>query len=104
MLPKLKNTSTTFFLLKYHMIPIFKWRKVRQPLAFMADEVGDIMYYHQAMNQPNAWEFARVLVKEVNGHVDNRGSWYQAVKFQREWNMFHPCELCAEKEIWSPIR
>ena len=49
-----------------------KW--LRQPLAFMVNEVGNVMYYHQAMNQPNAWEFAWALVKEVNGHVDN-GNW-----------------------------
>ena len=48
--------------------------RMRQPLAFMADEVGDIMYYYQAMNQSDAWEFVRALVKEVNGHVDN-GDW-----------------------------
>ena len=45
---------------------------MRQPLTFMADEVGDVTYYHQAMNQPDAWKFAHALVKEVNGHVDNK--------------------------------
>ena len=45
--------------------------QVRKPLAFMADEVGDVMYYHQAMNQPDAWEFSQALVKEVNEHVNN---------------------------------
>ena len=49
-------------------------KKMRQPLAFMADKVGGIMYYHQTMNQPDVSEFARVSVKEVNRHVDN-GDW-----------------------------
>ena len=40
----------------------------------MVDEVGDVMYYHQVMNQHDTWEFAQVLVKEVNGHVNN-GKW-----------------------------
>ena len=43
---------------------------MRQLLAFMADEVGDVMYYHQAMNQPT-WGFTQVLVMEVNAHVEN---------------------------------
>ena len=47
---------------------------MKQPLAFMADEIGDVMYYHQAMNQSDAWELAQALVKKVNRHVDN-GSW-----------------------------
>ena len=32
--------------------------QMRQPLALMADEVGHVMYYHQAINQPDAWKFA----------------------------------------------
>ena len=48
--------------------------QMRQPLTFIADQAGDVMYYHQAMNQPNAWEFVQVFAKEVNGHVDN-GDW-----------------------------
>ena len=47
---------------------------MRQLLAFMANEVGNVMYYHQAMNQPDTWEFAWALVKEVNVHFDN-GDW-----------------------------
>ena len=47
--------------------------QMRQPLVFMADEVGDIMYYHQVMNQPDTWKFTQLLVKEDNGHVDNGG-------------------------------
>ena len=33
--------------------------------------VGDIMYYHQAMRHDNAAEFEKVVVKEINGRVDN---------------------------------
>ncbi len=33
--------------------------------------MGDIMYYHQALQQPDAKQFANAVVKEVNGHVDN---------------------------------
>ena len=47
---------------------------MNQPIAFMADEVGNVMYYHQAMKQPNVLEFTQTLVKEVNGHV-KKGDW-----------------------------
>ena len=55
----------------------------------------------QAVNQPDAWDFAQALVKEDNGHV---GKWdcklIHAVKSQREWSPFHLCGLCTEKRIW----
>ena len=43
---------------------------MRKPVAFMADKVVDVMYYHQAMNQPDIWELSQALVKEVNRHVE----------------------------------
>ncbi len=32
--------------------------------------MGNIMYYHQALQQPDAKQFADAVIKEVNGHVD----------------------------------
>jgi hypothetical protein len=32
--------------------------------------MGDIMYYHQALQQPDAQKLANAIVKEVNGHVE----------------------------------
>ncbi len=34
--------------------------------------MGDIMYYDQALQQPDARQFANAIVKKVNGHVDNK--------------------------------
>ena len=42
------------------------------PIAIHAEMMGDIMYYHQAFQQPNAKQFADAVVKEVNGHMDNK--------------------------------
>ncbi len=33
--------------------------------------MGDIMYFQQALNQPDAKQFVHAVVKEVNGHVEN---------------------------------
>ena len=44
---------------------------MRNPIAFHAEMMGDFMYYHQALRQPDAKQFADAVVKEVNGHADN---------------------------------
>ena len=45
-----------------------------QPVAYTSKDVGNIMYYHEAVNQPDAIEFVKAIIKEINGHVDN-GDW-----------------------------
>jgi hypothetical protein len=46
--------------------------RMQNPIAFHAKMMGDIMYYHQALQQPDAKQFADAVVKELNGHVDNK--------------------------------
>ena len=45
---------------------------MRNPIAFHAEMMGDIMYYHQALKQPDASQFVDTIIKEINGHVDNK--------------------------------
>ena len=45
--------------------------RMRNPIAFHAEMMGDIMYLHQALRQPDAKEFVTAVVKEINGHVEN---------------------------------
>ena len=45
--------------------------KMRNPMSFLAEMQGDMMYFHQAMAQGDSGDFVEVVVKEVNGHVDN---------------------------------
>lgn len=45
--------------------------KMRGPIAFCIEMMGDIIYFNQAMKQPNASEFIKAVVKEVNAHVKN---------------------------------
>jgi len=45
---------------------------MQNPIAFHAEMMGDIMYYDQALQQPDAKQFANAIVKEVNGHVTNK--------------------------------
>ena len=45
---------------------------MRHPVAFLAEMCGDIMYFAQAIKQPDRKQFVDAIVKEVNGHVENR--------------------------------
>jgi hypothetical protein len=44
---------------------------MRNPIAFHAEMMGDIMYLQQALKQPDAKEFVQAVIKEVNRHVDS---------------------------------
>ena len=45
---------------------------MRHPVSFLAEMSGDIMYFAQAIKQPDRKQFVEAIVKEVNGHVENR--------------------------------
>jgi hypothetical protein len=45
--------------------------RMRHFIAFLAEMMGDVMYLHQALRQPDSKEFVEAVIKEVNGHVDN---------------------------------
>jgi hypothetical protein len=45
---------------------------MQNPIAFHAEMMGDIMYYDQALQQPDAKQFANAIVKKINEHVDNK--------------------------------
>ena len=42
---------------------------MRDLVAFNAEMMGDVMYFHQVIKQPNAWEFVKAIVKEVEAHI-----------------------------------
>jgi len=45
--------------------------RMRNPIAFHAKMMGDIMYLNQALQQSDGKKFVQAVVKEVNGHVDS---------------------------------
>ncbi len=71
--------------------------RMRSPIAFHAEMMGDIMYYHQAMKQPDASEFANACVKEVNGHIQ-----------AKRWKVIHrskvPDGIDVLPSVWSMRR
>ncbi len=78
---------------------------MQNPIAFHAKMMGDIMNYHQALQQPDAKQFANTVVKEVNGHVDNKH--WELVKQEEVpedaqvvpfvWSMRRKCNLTTNK-------
>jgi hypothetical protein len=45
--------------------------RMRHPIVFLAEMMGDVMYLHQALRQPDSKEFVEAVITEVNGHIDN---------------------------------
>ncbi len=45
---------------------------MRNPIAFHAEMMGDIMYLQQALRQQDSKLFVNAVIKEVNSHVDNK--------------------------------
>jgi hypothetical protein len=56
----------------FHDAHIELQERMRNPIAFHAKMMGDIMYLNQALRQPDAKEFVKAVVKEINGHVENK--------------------------------
>lgn len=46
--------------------------EMEHPLAFMASSNADTMYYDQAIRQPDAPEFVKAIIKEVNDHIEKK--------------------------------
>ncbi len=78
---------------------------MRNPIAFHAEMMGDIMYLQQALKQPDAKEFVQAVIKEVNGHVDSNNMmlWKQS-KVPKDiqmvplvWSLQCKCDLTTNK-------
>ena len=71
--------------------------RMRHPIAFHAEMMGDIMYFHQAMKQKDADQFVKAVVKEVNAHIK-----------QKHWKLIPRSEVPEDSEVipsvWSMRR
>ncbi len=79
--------------------------RMRNPIAFHAEMMGDILYLQQVLRQHDAKEFVQAVVKEVNGHVDCK-NW--SLKKRSEvpedvqivpsvWSLQRKCDLTMNK-------
>jgi hypothetical protein len=65
-------------------------KRMCHPIAFHAEMMGDIKYFHQALQQPNAGEFVKALIKEVNGHIEKH-NWklFRGLKCPKTWMSYN---------------
>ncbi len=66
--------------------------RMRHPITFLAEMMGDVMYLHQALRKPNSKEFVEVVIKEVNSHVDNN-----------HWKLIPRTEVPEGTEVVSSV-
>ncbi len=68
--------------------------RMRHPVAFHAEMMGDIMYLNQALQQLDAAHFVEAVVQEVNGHVNNNH--WRLTKCSKV-----PSEVKVVPSVWS---
>ena len=70
---------------------------MRHPVAFLAEMCGDVMYFAQAIRQPDRKKIVEAIVKEVNGHVENQN-----------WNLIKrskvPVGEPIQQSVWAMCR
>jgi hypothetical protein len=70
---------------------------MRNPIAFHAEMMGDIMYLQQALRQHDAKLFVDTVIKEINSHVENKN-----------WELVHqdtvPEDAQVVPSVWAMRR
>jgi hypothetical protein len=71
--------------------------RMRNPIAFYAKMMSDIMYLQQALRQHDAKLFVDTVIKEINGHIDNKN-----------WELVHqdtvPEDAQVVPSVWAMQR
>ncbi len=78
----------------FHNAHLQLQERMRNPIAFHAEMMGDIMYLQQVLKQPDAKEFVQAVIKEVNGHMDSK-NW----TLQKQSNV--PEDVQIVPSVWS---
>jgi hypothetical protein len=68
--------------------------QMRNPIAFHAEMMGDIMYLQQVLKQSDAKEFVQAVIKEVNGHMDSNN-----LTLQKQSKV--PKDIQIVPSVWS---
>ena len=68
--------------------------RMQRPIVFLSEMMGDIMYLHQALKQPDSRQFVEAIIKEINGHVDQKH--WQLVKRAKV-----PDDIDVLPSVWS---
>ena len=98
------TTSNTYEDL-FHDVHLQLQEHMRNPIAFHAEMMGDIMYLQQVLKQPDAKEFVQAVIKEVNRNVDSINWTLQKQSHVPEdvqivpsvWSLQCKCDLTTNK-------
>ncbi len=89
----------------FHNAHLDLQERMRNPIAFHAEMMGDILYFQQVLRQPDAKEFVQAVIKEVNRHVDCN-NWTLKIRSKvpedvqivpSVWSMQRKCDLTTNK-------
>ena len=64
----------------FHNYLLDLWECMQDSIAFHAEMMGDFMYFHQAIKQPDTQEIAKAIVKEVEVHIKDEHWTCQVVR------------------------
>jgi hypothetical protein len=56
----------------YHQEDYATQDLMNDPIAFAASTNPDILYYHEAMKQPDRLKFLDAIVQEMNAHIEHK--------------------------------
>ena len=65
---------------------------MRHPVAFLEEMCGDVMYFAQAIQQPDRKQSVEAIIKEVTGHVENQN-----------WSLIKRSEVPVSKPIQQSV-
>ena len=78
-----------------------------QPVTYNREDIGNILHYHEAINQPDAIKFAKAIINKINGHVEN-GDWELVPRntipegvnpVPLVWSMQQKCDLVTDEAV-----
>jgi hypothetical protein len=78
----------------FHNTHLQLQERMKNPIAFHAEMMDDIMYLQQALKQPNAKKSVQAVIKEVNRHVDSK-NWM----LQKQSNVSENIQIVPS--VWS---
>ena len=79
-----------------HTVHLGVQDRMSHPVAFLAEMCGGVMYFAQAIKQPDRKQFVAEIVNEVNGHVENQN-----------WNLIKRSKVPAgepiQQSVWAMV-
>jgi hypothetical protein len=66
--------------------------QMKDPIAFMTSSSPDVLYFDQAMQQPDCNEFVKAIISEINDHID-----------RKHWELIPRSQVPKNEKILSSV-